>query len=156
MKAYLLFIVFLLFTNNHAQFTHTFTQTARNTHYGSIEDVAVDSNGTVFQAKGSGGLVSYSYDGSSFTITAHIDDGGYANGVAVGPDGTLFLANGEDGLRAYSYDGSSFTNTAHIDDGEHAYGVAVGPDGTVFLPIIVMVCVPTVMTALHLSIPPTI
>lgn len=98
--------VFTFFSPSHAQFTHHFTQTARNTHYGHAEAVAVGSDGTVFLAKGAAGLMAYSYDGTAFSNTAHIDDGGYsgyAYGVAVGSDGTVFLANGWDGLIAYSY-----------------------------------------------------
>ena len=53
----------LLFQNaiTYAQLPYTFTNTARNIHYGSAYGVAVDSDGTVFFATRIGGLHAYSY-----------------------------------------------------------------------------------------------
>ncbi len=48
MKTYILFIVFFIITYTHAQLPHTFTQTARNTHYGYAYAVAVDSQMGLF------------------------------------------------------------------------------------------------------------
>lgn len=93
-----------LFSPVHGQFTHEFTQTAHNTHYGDATSLAVGSGGTVFMANRSGGLRVYRFNGTSFTNTAHIDDGGWAYGVALGSAGTVFLAIGEEGLVAYAYD----------------------------------------------------
>ncbi len=135
MKVFLLFIVFLVVANIHAQLSHTFSQTARNIHYGYVECVAVDSNGTVFTA-GTNGLRAYSYIDSTFHNIAYLLDGFEdfdVNDITVGPNVTIFLANGDDGLSAYSYNGTSFTNTANIYDGGSASGIAVATDGTVFL-----------------------
>ncbi|HNR69385.1 MAG TPA: hypothetical protein PKN24_15160, partial [bacterium] len=43
----------------HAQYSHQFTNTARNTHYGSAFSVAVGSDGTVFLANYDNGLRAY-------------------------------------------------------------------------------------------------
>lgn len=131
-----LFTTFLLLpsANSHAQFTHVFTETARNTDYGSANGLAVGPDGTVFTAQGHGGLHAYVHEGTSLVHTASVYSGGFARAVAVGPDGAVFLANSEDGLQAYSYDGGHFINTAHaLTDSGDAHDVAVGPDGTVFL-----------------------
>ena len=69
MRAYLLIIVFLVITNTRAQLPHTFTQTARNIHFGEAHGVAVDSNGTVYPANGDSGLSAYNYSG--YTGTAN-------------------------------------------------------------------------------------
>ncbi len=121
---------------SYAQFLHKFTQTASINDGGEAIGVAVAEDGTVFLAKGVGGLWAYNYDGTSFTNTTHIvdSDSGYAGSMAFAEDGTIFLANDLDGLRAYEYGGSSFTNIAHIDDGRFsAADVEVAADGTIFL-----------------------
>ena len=110
-----------------------FINTAHIENYGYVNEVAVDSDGTVFLSHYDNGLRAFTFDGSSFKNTAHIDDGSYARGIAVGSDQTIFLANGSSGLRAYTYNSSSFKNTAHIDDGGYAWGIAVDSDQTIFL-----------------------
>ena len=87
---------------------------------GNVQDVEINSNGTVFLAKAENGLYAYDYNDSHFTVINSINNGGSAKSMAVGHDGTIFLANESDGLRAYSFDGSSFTNTAHINNNDEA------------------------------------
>ena len=81
---------------------HTFTETARNTHFGSANGVVVDVNGTVFVANGEDGLRVYRYNGASFTLAGQIDTGGLAANVAVASDGTVFLG-GRSHVKAYCY-----------------------------------------------------
>lgn len=109
----------------------TFTHRAQIYDGGFAWDVVLDSSGTVFRAKNYGGLVAYTYDGTSFTGMARVGEGKYTEDVAIAPDGTVFVANDYDGLRAYRYFGTSFMQTAYVEQsGKRARSVAVGQDGT--------------------------
>ncbi|NQT61471.1 MAG: hypothetical protein HQ556_00805, partial [Candidatus Marinimicrobia bacterium] len=71
-KLIVLMILFLPVSLVYGQFSHMFTQIARNLQYGYAVNVAVGPNGTIFLANDNDGLRAYSYDGSVFTNTAHI------------------------------------------------------------------------------------
>jgi hypothetical protein len=126
-------LIFPISTLN-AQFTHTFTQIARNTEYGNAETIAIGADGIVFLTAGYGGLRAYSYDGYALSLKAHVDDGGEAKSLKIADDGTIFLANGFDGLRAYSFDGNSFTGIGHdlIGSGD-ATDVTMSEVGNIYL-----------------------
>ena len=52
MKTLVCLFTILFVTNLQAQLQYEFTQVARNTHYGSAQDVAVGKDGTLFVACG--------------------------------------------------------------------------------------------------------
>ena len=55
-----------IFSLIYSQLPYTFTQTARNSHYGYAEGVAVGSDGTIFLAtNGPEGMFAYTYSGYS-------------------------------------------------------------------------------------------
>ena len=98
MKVYILFALFIIFSNSYAQFTHNFIQTARNLNYGNANSIAIGPDGTIYLANGTGGLRAFQYNGYEFITTAYIDDFDDDNpeNVAIGPDGVIRLICAEE------------------------------------------------------------
>ena len=98
---------------------------------GNLDNIATDSDGTVFVATGQG-LIAYNFDGSSFTHLGwqHLYQD---EDVVISADGTLFTASNYNGLNAYLFDGSSFNWVTQIDSGGISKAIALGMDGTIFL-----------------------
>ncbi|KAA3617501.1 MAG: T9SS C-terminal target domain-containing protein [Calditrichaeota bacterium] len=121
----------------NAQFTHTFSETARNTHYGSVESVTGDSNGTIFIANGSGGLKAFNKTDTNLVFISQIDDDSSPYKVIIGQDGTIFTVGSnwrinDYRLSAYNFNGLSFTKKDEIVVPDYFTDIAIVNDSTIF------------------------
>ena len=121
----------LLIASLSGQLFNQFVPVATNAEFGSARRVAIGSEGTIFLANYTGGMLAIEYNGNSLSETAHIYNEGTFRDVSVGLDNTIFTAEGNDGLGVYTYDGNTFVNATRFE-GLNIYNVEVGAEGTIF------------------------
>ncbi|KAA3617504.1 MAG: T9SS C-terminal target domain-containing protein [Calditrichaeota bacterium] len=129
---YFLSILFFCLSVCHSQLLYKFDEIARNTHYGTARDIAIDSNGTIFLINDEH-LRIFNYEDSILILRSDYSfEHETPIKVTVTSDGIIFLA-GQDGLYAYNYDESlTLIDYALYEDG-YPKAITTNKNGKVFL-----------------------